>query len=80
MKSKQIVNLPDWAETHFTLLCDEAGVVRNKSLQDRSGWDYIIEFEPAPIVGLPHDRQAGSTSARVQVKSKRVALLVSSLS
>ena len=66
---RRIENFPDWAESQFATLCDEAGVTRNKSSQDRSGWDYIVEFERSRLVGIPHDKQPGSVSARVQVKS-----------
>jgi hypothetical protein len=68
-KRRAIQNVPDWAESEFASLCDKYGVVRNKSSQDRTGWDYLIEFEGTSLPNLPHDLQPGGVSARVQVKS-----------
>jgi hypothetical protein len=62
-------NYPDLAETTFQSLCDHQNVTRNKATQDRSGWDYVVEFHRTPIAGLAHDQQVGTSSARVQVKS-----------
>lgn len=66
-----IIDLDEWAESQFASLCAEAGVVRNKSIQDRTGWDYLVEFAAMPIPGLPIDLQPLGPSARVQIKSKR---------
>lgn len=66
-----IKDFADWAEDKFSSLCSAAGVTRNKSTQDRTGWDYLIEFPAAIIPDLPTDMQPGDISARVQVKSKR---------
>lgn len=41
-----IGNLAGWAEQQFATLCEEAGVVQNKSTSDVTGWDYLIEFSP----------------------------------
>ena len=70
MNLRRIPNLPDWAESHFAVLCDEQNVTRNRSTQDRAGWDYIVDFEPEPEPGLPIDRRSGGVSARIQIKSK----------
>jgi hypothetical protein len=66
-----IVDLAEWAEDKFSELCSRAGVTRNKSVQDRTGWDYQIEFPPALIRGAPADLQPVDIAAQVQVKSKR---------
>lgn len=66
-----IVDLDNWAEDRFSGLCSRAGVTRNKSIQDRTGWDYIIEFPPAAMRDIPADLRPIEASARVQVKSKR---------
>ncbi|MEG3143164.1 hypothetical protein U1839_00735 [Sphingomonas sp. RT2P30] len=63
-------NYPKRAETRFQLLCDDVDLTRHKSTDDRTGWDYLIEFDRPSIAGLPHDQQPGSSTARVQVKSK----------
>lgn len=65
-----IRDLGDWAEDRFSSLCAAAGVTRNKSTQDRSGWDYIIQFTSTQIPGVPSDLLPGELSARIQVKSK----------
>ena len=66
-----IIDLDEWAESRFAALCAEAGVARNKAVQDRTGWDYLIEFPAKPLAGVPADMQPLGPSARVQVKSKR---------
>jgi hypothetical protein len=67
----RIVDLDSWAEDRFSAFCSRAGVTRNKSVQDRTGWDYLIEFPPAPTRLIPADLRPIEASARVQVKSKR---------
>lgn len=62
--------MPDYAESAFQLLCDEFGASRNKAHQDRSGWDYIVDFERTVLPSTSLDEQPGSSTARVQVKSK----------
>lgn len=71
MERNLIVDLDQWAEDKFSSLCSSAGVTRNKSLQDRTGWDYLVEFPPAASKELPADLRPTDQSARVQVKSKR---------
>lgn len=66
-----IIDLDEWAESRFASLCAEAGVARNKAVQDRTGWDYLIEFPATVLPGVPADLQPLGPSARVQVKSKR---------
>lgn len=48
-----IIDLDEWAESRFAALCAEAGVARNKAVQDRTGWDYLIEFPAKPLAGVP---------------------------
>src|SRR3954469_8928034 len=67
-----IVDLDSWAEDKFAGLCSSAGVTRNKSVQDRTGWDYLVEFPPANMRGVPADLRPTEVSAPVQVKSKRL--------
>lgn len=69
--SKSITDLADWAEDCFSGLCSFAGVTRNKSGQDRTGWDYLIEFPVAKMPNVPADLRPAEQSARVQIKSKR---------
>jgi len=63
-------NFASYAQSSFERLCDVANVTKNPSIQDREGWDYMVEFARARIPGLPHDRQPGNATVRVQVKSK----------
>jgi len=63
-------NFSNYAQSSFEVLCDVADVTKNPSIQDREGWDYIVEFARARIPSLPHDRQPGNATVRVQVKSK----------
>jgi hypothetical protein len=72
-------NHPSLAETQFQGLCDEQDVTRNKSSQDRTGWDYLIEFDREIVPHLPHDQQPGPETARVQVKSTRTRSLRTNL-
>lgn len=65
-----IAHLPDWAEQKFALLCAEAGVIQNRSIQDRMGWDFLVEFPAKRLPMLPHDMQSTEKSARVQIKSR----------
>lgn len=59
-----------WAEDHFSGLCARVGATRNKSQQDRTGWDYLVEFAPAPHGGAPADLRPPGHTVLVQVKSK----------
>lgn len=59
-----------WAEARFAALCSEHGVTRNKSDQDRMGWDYFLQFPAQTIAHLPIDAQPIEREALVQVKSK----------
>lgn len=70
MDGSKIIDLGEWAEDDFSGRCSRAGVTRNRSRQDRTGWDYIVEFAPEIVAGLPADLQPVGISARVQVKSK----------
>jgi len=63
-------NVPDYAETAFQLLCDDFGVLRNKAHQDRGGWDYLVEFDRTAPLSASLDELPGSSTARIQVKSK----------
>jgi hypothetical protein len=71
MACGEIVDLGEWAEDKFSGLCSRAGVTRNKANQDRTGWDYLIEFRPVAMPDVPADLRPIEASARVQVKSKR---------
>lgn len=71
MQHSSIIDLAEWAEDNFSARCARAGVTRNKSRQDRTGWDYLVEFPASEVAGVPADLQPVETAASVQVKSKR---------
>ena len=71
MQHSPIIDLAEWAEDDFSARCARAGVTRNKSRQDRTGWDYFVEFPAIAVAGLPADLQPVEMAASVQVKSKR---------
>lgn len=64
------LNFPDYAQSSFERLCDLANVTKTRSVQDREGWDYLVEFARTRVRGLPHDQQPGNATVRVQIKSK----------
>lgn len=56
-------------EKRFSLLCSEADVTCNQSVEDDNGWDMLVEF-PAPAQPLiTLDMRAGVTASSVQVKT-----------
>ncbi|MEG3170211.1 hypothetical protein U1737_18650 [Sphingomonas sp. LB3N6] len=71
MQHAPIIDIAEWAEDDFSARCARAGVTRNKSRQDRTGWDYLVEFPASEVAGVPADLQPVETPASVQVKSKR---------
>lgn len=68
-------------EADFARLCAMAGLVCNKSNQDLTGWDFLVEF-PMPAAGpaAPLDQRV-ATTCRVQLKTTsrpgRVAMRLS---
>ncbi|KQM88568.1 hypothetical protein ASE67_02145 [Sphingomonas sp. Leaf23] len=56
-------------EKRFDLMCSDAGVTCNRSIEDDYGWDKLIEF-PARLVPFASiDMQPGHVVAAVQVKT-----------
>ncbi|MBA3055362.1 MAG: hypothetical protein FP826_10590 [Sphingomonadales bacterium] len=77
--TNKIEKLGRWAEKQFSSLCSEGGVIANKSEEDETGWDYLLEFPQAAVEGLPPDLQKIELSARAQVKSRERGKLVAEL-
>jgi hypothetical protein len=71
-----IKRLPQFAESHFAVLCAAAGAVCNASMQDECGWDFFVQFPPKPSRMRSADMQAPGPEAFVQIKSTREAPLV----
>ena len=58
-------------EKQFSLLCTNAGVTCNKSIEDDYGWDMLVEFPPAVEPKRPIDLRPVQLTASVQVKATR---------
>jgi len=61
----------DWAEDRFQESGTGTGVVVNPPRRDKRGWDFIVEWDETPFIGIARDRQVLGRTARVQVKSCR---------
>ena len=57
------------AQDEFKLLCSQAGVTCNSSVEDDHGWDFIVEFAAKAETHQPLDKIPGPRQALVQVKS-----------
>ncbi|HWA21487.1 MAG TPA: hypothetical protein VG735_03720 [Caulobacterales bacterium] len=57
------------AEAYFAVLCANAGATCNKAHQDEHGWDYFVEFPPAPDQRKPLDLLKPPVKCLVQIKS-----------
>lgn len=77
--TNKIEKLGLWAEKKFSILCSEGGITANKSDEDDTGWDYLLEFPQAAVKGLPPDLQKIELSARAQVKSRERGKLIAKL-
>lgn len=62
-------NLGAKGESRFSEWCEDEGLICNKALRDRAGWDYIVDFEhdEASIELLDHRKHP--PSCVVQVKT-----------
>ena len=56
-------------EKQFSLLCSEADITCNQSIEDDFGWDMTIEFPPKPQPLIALDMHRGPVAALVQVKA-----------
>jgi hypothetical protein len=83
-QSKTAVNTPDavdssWimimrdigrmGQSEFEKLCSSAGLTRNQSREDMTGWDYLVEFPLPRAAGQPADMAPPALECRVQVKA-----------
>lgn len=57
------------AQDEFKLLCSQAGVTCNSSVEDDHGWDFIVEFAAQGEIHQPLDKVPGPRQALVQIKS-----------
>jgi hypothetical protein len=51
-----------WGEKQFSLWATESGVTANVATEDRTGWDFLLDFPPVPAAGK-------GLSCKVQVKT-----------
>jgi hypothetical protein len=56
-------------ESRFQEICEDAGLICNKSTRDRAGWDFIVEFQFEDAEGGSLDSRAVPLSCHVQVKT-----------
>ena len=62
-------NLGKMGESCLLQWASEIGIVANRSSEDMTGWDYILEFPVESDPNVPVDVQAPPTACLVQVKS-----------
>jgi hypothetical protein len=56
-------------ESRFQEICEDAGLICNKSTRDRAGWDFIVEFQFEDAEGGSLDSRAVPLSCHVQAKT-----------
>ena len=56
-------------ESTFEAWCKSVGITANKSREDKTGWDYIVEFPKDRDISLPVDLTPPTIECRVQVRS-----------
>lgn len=61
--------LGEKGESRFRELCADASLICNQSTRDRTGWDFIVEFEPSENSGASLDVREVPLSCHVQVKT-----------
>ena len=66
MTKRDIGNM---GQSEFESLCSSAGLTRNVSQQDRTGWDYLIEYPLPRSPGQPADMAPPALQCLVQVKA-----------
>ena len=70
-----MIQRPDrHSELSFASLCAAAGAACNESVDDRHGWDHIVEIPSNPDPNRPPDRQPRLVTVFVQVKSTQKKL------
>lgn len=62
-------NLGAKGESRFSEWCEDEGLICNKSLRDRAGWDYIVDFEHDEASADLLDHRRHPLSCVVQVKT-----------
>lgn len=56
------------AQKYFSTLCSEVGITCNQSIEDKEGWDFVIEFDEGLTSGLSLDEKPARLKAFIQVK------------
>ena len=56
-------NIGNMGQDEFGKLCSSAGLTRNQSREDMTGWDYLVEFPVPRVAGEPADSRHQHCSA-----------------
>ena len=74
MMDKRVVG--DLGEGEFACWCSQVGLTANRSLIDKTGWDYLVEFPANEKYSKPEeatwDRITPSLECRIQIKSNDI--------
>ncbi len=68
MKSARPEDLGSMGESFFKMLCKSAGLIANKSDDDKGGWDFEIEHPKRDVINYSSQSYP---VYRVQIKSTR---------
>lgn len=64
------IDIGDVGEDFFSTLCSQAGLFRNPSQRDKTGWDHLIEF-PLEVAASLASAHLAPKACYVQVKTSR---------
>ena|GEM_PF-601300 len=81
---KQSNDLGVLGEDTFKKWCSSVGLVANRSHEDKTGWDFYVEFPCKKTEGAPIDMQPTPLECKIQVKAtknryKKIAIKISNL-
>lgn len=66
---KNNYDIGEIGESQFKLWCSNAGLIANKSTQDKKGWDYIVQFSKTTPCKIVSDKSNDEISVIFQVKT-----------
>ena len=69
MRRLTLDELGDLGEIRFQEICASGGLICNKSVRDRAGWDFIVEFPLDGDQGVSLETRPAPISCRVQIKT-----------
>ena len=72
MPSKRALNSDEFGESLFYAACTRKGLVANKAIRDRTGWDYRVEIPNAALDSSDHaDKRSIPPALMFQIKTMR---------